>query len=171
VLTDADWFGGSVGDLQRARTATSLPALRKDFTVDARDVVDARLMGADCVLLIAAVLDDTELLDFHGLAAHLGLDALVEIHDERELERAMTVSATLIGVNQRDLFTFEVDRERAARLGPMMPTAVISVAESGIRDHRDVTALAQVGYDAVLVGESLLVAGDPAEAIRELRGR
>jgi len=171
VLTDADWFGGSVGDLQRARTATSLPVLRKDFTVDARDVVDARLMGADCVLLIAAVLDDTELLDFHGLAAHLGLDALVEIHDEGELERAMTVSATFIGVNQRDLFTFEVDRERAARLAPMMPTGVISVAESGIRDHRDVTALAQVGYDAVLVGESLLVAGDPAEAIRELRGR
>ena len=169
VLTDEEWFGGSVLDLQAARAATGLPVIRKDFTVDARDVVDARLMGADCVLLIAAALDDQELADFHVLATEIGLDALVEIHDEPELERALAVNATLIGVNQRDLVTFEVDQERAVRMAPQIPAGVVRVAESGVRDDRDSGALYRAGYHALLVGESLVKSGDPAAEIGKLR--
>jgi indole-3-glycerol phosphate synthase len=169
VLTDERYFGGSVDDLQAARAATGLPALRKDFTVAAHDVCDARLMGADAVLLIAAALDDTELKDFHALALDLGLDALVEIHDEAELERALAVGATLVGVNQRDLVTFAVDHDRAARVGRAMPPSVVRVAESGIRGPDDARALAGAGFDAVLVGESLVTSGDPAGAVAALR--
>lgn len=169
VLTDEEWFGGSVLDLQAARAATWLPVIRKDFTVDARDVVDARLMGADCVLLIAAALDDQELADFHALATEIGLDALVEIHDEPELERALAVNATLIGVNQRDLVTFEVDQERAVRMAPQMPAGVVRVAESGVRDASDSAALYRAGYHALLVGERLVKSGDPAAEIGKLR--
>ena len=170
VLTDETWFGGSVADLQSARDAVGLPILRKDFTVDARDVVDARLMGADCVLLIAAALDDAELADFHTLALELGLDVLVEIHDEDELERALTVGADLIGVNQRDLVTFAVDQERAVRMAPQMPEGVVRVAESGVRDRADAAALAEAGYHALLVGETLVTSGAPAAEIGRLRG-
>jgi indole-3-glycerol phosphate synthase len=170
VLTDERWFGGSVEDLRAARAAVSVPVLRKDFTVDARDVADTRLMGADCVLLIAAVLDDVELRDFHQLAGDLGLDALVEIHDEGELDRAMAIGSTLVGVNQRDLVTFEVDQQRALRLAPTIPAGVVRVAESGIRGPDDAALLEAAGYHAVLVGESLVRSGDPAEAVRDLRG-
>jgi len=170
VLTDVEWFGGSVADLQAARAATDLPVIRKDFTVDPRDVVDARLMGADCVLLIAAALDDAELADLHALAKELGLDALIEIHDERELERALAVGSDLIGVNQRDLVTFEVDQERAVRMAPQMPQGVVRVAESGVRDRADAAALEAAGYDALLVGETLVKSGDPAREIQRLRG-
>ena len=169
VLTDAEFFGGSVDDLQEARAACTLPVLRKDFTVDARDVADARLMGADAVLLIVAALDDDELQHLHQLAIHLGLDALVEVHDERELDRAVAAGATLIGVNQRDLTTFTVDRELAARLRPAMPERATTVAESGIRHRGDAEALRAAGYDAVLVGESLVTSADPAAAVRELQ--
>ena len=133
VLTDVDWFGGSPEDLAAARAAVSLPVLRKDFTVSEHDVADARLMGADCVLLIVAALDQAELAGFHDLATDLGLDVLVEIHDEAELERALAVGATLIGVNQRDLVTFEVDTDRAVRMAPLMPQGVVRVAESRLR--------------------------------------
>jgi indole-3-glycerol phosphate synthase len=170
VLTDERWFGGSVEDLRAARAAVSVPVLRKDFTVDARDVADTKLMGADCVLLIAAVLDDVELRDFHQLAGDLGLDALVEIHDEGELDRAMAIGSTLVGVNQRDLVTFEVDQQRALRLAPTIPAGVVRVAESGIRGPDDAALLEAAGYHAVLVGESLVRSGDPAEAVRDLRG-
>ena len=170
VLTDEDWFGGSIADLQAARAATALPVIRKDFTVDARDVVDARIMGADCVLLIAAALDDAELRDFHTLAKEIGLDALVEIHDEAELERALAVDADLVGVNQRDLVTFQVDQERAVRMAPQMPAGVVRVAESGVRDRADAAALTDAGYHALLVGETLVKSGDPALEIRRLRG-
>ena len=170
VLTDEDWFGGSVADLRAARAAVTLPVLRKDFTVHAHDVLDARIMGADCVLLIAAALDDGELASFHGLATDLGLDALVEIHVEAELERALAVGADLIGVNQRDLVTFEVDTARAVRMAPQMPEGVVRVAESGVRDRADVVRLAEAGYHAVLVGETLVRSGDPAAAVRVLRG-
>jgi indole-3-glycerol phosphate synthase len=169
VLTDAESFGGSAGDLAAARGACSLPTLRKDFTVSALDVVDARLMGADCVLLIAAALDDDELHRFHRLAVELGLDALVEVHDEVELERALACDATLIGVNQRDLVTFEVDHERAVRMAAVFPDHVVSVAESGVRGPEDAASLAEAGYDAVLVGESLVTSGDPSAAVRALR--
>lgn len=170
VLTDGTFFGGSAVDLQAARNACSLPVLRKDFTVCAHDVVDARLMGADCVLLIAAALDPTELVDLHGLARQIGLDALVEIHDEAELEHALHAQATLVGVNQRDLVTFEVDHERAVRVGAAIPDDVVKVAESGVRGPADARALAAAGYDAVLVGESLVTSPDPAAAIAGLIG-
>ncbi len=169
VLTDADWFGGSVADLQAARDAVSVPVLRKDFTVHRHDVLDARIMGADCVLLIVAALDDAELAEFHGLATGVGLDVLVEIHDEAELERALAVDATLIGVNQRDLVTFEVDTDRAVRMAPLMPEGVVRVAESGVRDATDVGVLGEAGYHAVLVGESLVKHGDPEAGVAELR--
>lgn len=169
VLTDEEWFGGSLADLQLARAATSLPVIRKDFTVDARDVVDARLMGADCVLLIAAALDDRELTDFHSLATEIGLDVLVEIHDEPELQRALAVNASLIGVNQRDLITFQVDQQRAIRMAPQMPAGVVRVAESGVRDANDAAALHKAGYHALLVGETLVTSGDPAAEIGKLR--
>jgi indole-3-glycerol phosphate synthase len=169
VLTDVDHFGGSVSDLQAARAAVPLPVLRKDFTVDVRNVFDARVMGADCVLLIAAVLDDSELRDLHDAATDVGLDVLVEIHDEAELDRALAVGAILIGVNQRDLHTFEVDQERAVRVGKSMPPSVVRVAESGVRGPSDAAALFAAGFDAVLVGESLVTSGDPALATRSLR--
>jgi indole-3-glycerol phosphate synthase len=127
-------------------------------------------MGADCVLLIAAALDDPELADFHSLARELGLDVLVEIHDEAELERALAVEADLVGVNQRDLLTFEVDHDRARRMAPQMPPGVVRVAESGVRDRADAASLADAGYHALLVGETLVTSGEPAAAIRELRG-
>jgi len=170
VLTDVDHFGGSPEDLAVARAAVTVPVLRKDFTVDPRDVCDARLMGADAVLLIAAALDDVELADFHALAVEVGLDVLVEIHDEAELERAVTVGASLVGVNQRDLVTFEVDTARAVRMAPLMPDGVVRIAESGIRGPDDARTLADAGYHALLVGESVVTSGDRAGAVRALRG-
>ena len=170
VLTDVDHFGGSPDDLVAARAAVTVPVLRKDFTVDARNVCDARLMGADAVLLIAAALDDAELVDFHNLAAEVGLDALVEVHDETELERAMVAGAQLVGVNQRDLVTFEVDKARAVRMAPLMPDGVVRVAESGIRGPDDARALVDAGYHALLVGESVVTSGDRVAAVRALRG-
>ena len=144
--------------------------LRKDFTVSALDVCDARTMGADAVLLIVAALDDLELVTFLTLARELGLAALVEVHDEPELDRALAVGADLIGVNQRDLRTFEVDRDRALRMGERMPEGVVAVAESGIRDAADVERLASVGYSAVLVGETLVRSADRRSAVDALLG-
>jgi indole-3-glycerol phosphate synthase len=170
VLTDRQFFGGSPNDLSAARDATRVPVLRKDFTVGAHDVCDARLMGADCVLLIVAALARDELGELHTLAGQIGLDALCEIHDETELEYATDTGATLIGVNQRDLVTFEVDHDRAVRMARLIPDGVVKVAESGVRDADDAAALRDAGYDAVLVGESLVTAADPASVIRALRG-
>lgn len=170
VLTDVDHFGGSVADLQTARAACTLPVIRKDFTVSELDVVDTRLMGADCVLLIAAALSDDELARFHARALAIGLDALVEIHDEGELRRALDVGATLIGVNQRDLVTFEVDHERAVRMAGAIPESAVKVAESGVRDGADARSLRLAGYDAILVGETLVTSADPAAKLAELRG-
>ena len=169
VLTDVEYFGGSVDDLRTARAACALPVLRKDFTVDPRDVCDARIMGADCVLLIAAALDDAELTAMVALARELSIDALVEIHDEPELDRAVAAGADLIGVNQRDLVTFAVDTERAVRMAPQMPDGVVRVAESGITGAADAAVLAAAGYHAVLVGEHLVTSGDPAAGVAALR--
>lgn len=169
VLTDAEFFGGSADDLRAARAACSLPVLRKDFTVCANDVVDARLMGADCVLLIAAALEREALVDLHRLATSIGLDVLVEIHDEHELEAALAADATLVGVNQRDLVTFEVDHERAVRMAGVIPDGIVKVAESGVRDTADARSLRAAGYDAVLVGETLVRADDPAGMVAALR--
>jgi indole-3-glycerol phosphate synthase len=171
VLTDRAFFAGSPEDLIAARAATALPVLRKDFTVTPADVLDARCMGADAVLLIAAALSPEELTQLTALAGSVGLDALVEVHDEREAERALTAGATLIGVNQRDLFTFEVDPARAIRVAAQLPASVVRVAESGIRGGDDVRRLGDAGFDAVLIGEALVTAPDPGAALQEMRRR
>lgn len=175
VLTDRDFFGGSPADLQTASQATGLPVLRKDFTVSPADVCDARIMGADAVLLIVAALADSEFADLHRLARELGLDVMVEVHDEAELDRALAVGAQLVGVNQRDLFTFQVDHDRAVRVAGALRSLVAeqadvtSVAESGVRGPEDAVALAAAGFDAVLVGETLVTSPDPAYAVQSLR--
>jgi indole-3-glycerol phosphate synthase len=168
VLTDWDFFGGSAEDLAAARGAGGLPTLRKDFTVGTPDVCDARIMGADAVLLIAAALPASQLAELAGLARQLGLDALVEVHGEEELEVALRAGASLVGVNQRDLATFQVDPGRAERLRPLIPSGVLAVAESGIGGPADVRRLAEAGYDAVLVGSSLVAARDRRSAVASL---
>lgn len=170
VLTDSEFFGGSPSDLMAARLGAKVPALRKDFTVTLKDVCDARIMGADCVLFIVAALTDAELAEFDAFARHLGIDALVEVHDEIELERALEhTSSALVGVNQRDLVTFSVDHERAVRVAGAIPSDRLAVAESGVRGAEDARALAAAGFAAVLVGEHLMVADDPAAAVAALR--
>jgi indole-3-glycerol phosphate synthase len=169
VLTDAEAFGGSPEDLAAARAAAGLPVLRKDFTVDVRDVYDARLMGADAVLLIAAALDAPTLRRCLAAAREVGLDALVEVHDAAEVSVALDEGATMVGVNQRDLHTFEVDRGRAAALAERIPAGVLRVAESGVRTEADARALHACGYDAVLVGEGVVTSADRAAAVAALR--
>jgi indole-3-glycerol phosphate synthase len=167
VLTDREFFGGSPEDLAAARAAVDLPVLRKDFTLDQLDVAEARLMGADAVLLIVAVLGDSGLGALIGYAASVGLAALVEVHDEAELERALAAGAEIVGVNQRDLRTFEIDRTLAARLTARVPEGIVTVAESGIRSADDVPD----GIDAILVGETLVTSADPSAALRNLCAR
>jgi indole-3-glycerol phosphate synthase len=169
VLTDQDFFGGSTEDLQQAHSSVALPVLRKDFTVSSNDVCDARIMGADCVLLIVAALSVQELTEFKKLADELSLDTLVEVHDEPELEIALNIGASMIGVNQRDLKTFEVDHQRAVRMAAQMPANVVRVAESGVRTRADAQSLRDAGYHAILVGESLVTSNDIATSVRELR--
>jgi len=169
VLTDAPHFGGSAEDLRAARAAVSLPVLRKDFAVSDVDILDAVLMGADAVLLIVAALTDEELRSMHALVGECGLDALVEVHDETELARALAVGARLVGVNQRDLRTFEVDTQRAERVAARIPKDVIAVAESGITSRADAQRCAAAGYRAVLVGEHLVRSTDRAKSLSELR--
>ena len=168
VLTDEKYFGGSVADLRAVKASVDIPILRKDFTVSAHDVVDARLMGADCVLLIVAALSDGELAEFHSLATDIGIDVLIEVHDEAEAERAMSLNGELVGVNQRDLRTFEVDTERAKRVAASLPADVVRVAESGIGGPRDIPELVEAGFGAVLVGESLVKHHGPAEGVGAL---
>ena len=169
VLTDSDFFGGSVGDLKSARGAVDLPVLRKDFTVSLNDICDAKLMNADCILLIVAALNKVELAEFHNFASELGLDVLVEIHDEPELDLALEIGAKMIGVNQRNLKTFEVDQQRAVRIAKKIPSSVVRVAESGVRTRDDALQLRDAGYHAVLVGESLVTSKSIAMTLNELR--
>jgi indole-3-glycerol phosphate synthase len=167
VLTEGPHFGGSLADLEEARRATGLPILRKDFMVDAYQVYEAAVAGADAILLIVAALDDAELSSLHAAAVDLGLDVLVEVHDDDELARALRAGARVVGVNQRDLRTFEVDHERALRM--QIPDDVMRVAESGVRGVDDARRLRDAGYDAILVGQTVVTAGDPAEMVRSLR--
>ena len=169
VLTDSDFFGGSVDDLKSARGAVDLPVLRKDFTVSLNDICDAKLMNADCILLIVAALNKFELAEFHNFALELGLDVLVEIHDEPELDLALEVGAKMIGVNQRNLRTFEVDQQRAVRIAKKIPGSVVRVAESGVRTRDDALQLRGAGYHAVLVGETLVTSKNIAMTLNELR--
>ena len=168
VLTDNPYFGGSVADLQSARETTHVPVLRKDFTIDEIQVYEARAIGADAVLLICAALpDDALLADLHALARELGMAALVETHDAAEIDRALSAAAEIVGVNSRDLATFSEDLDVAGALASRLPAGVIAVAESAIRSADDARRMADAGFDAVLVGEALVRADDPAALVRE----
>ncbi len=168
VLTDERHFGGSLADLEAVRAATSLPILRKDFTVDPLHVVEARAAGADAVLLIVRILGDPELASLLRVTADLGMAALVEAHDALDVERGLRAGARLLGVNNRDLATFETDLGTTLNLLASVPDDVAVVSESGIRTRGDVVRLAAAGVDAVLVGETLLRSADPAGTVAEL---
>jgi indole-3-glycerol phosphate synthase/phosphoribosylanthranilate isomerase len=171
VLTDERFFQGSLDHLRAVRAAVDLPLLRKDFVFDPYQVYEARAAGADALLLIAAMLDDGQMRTLHRLIGELGMAALVEVHDEAELARALRFKPRLVGVNNRDLRTFRVNIETTARLRPLVPADVTLVAESGIHTPADATRLGEIGVDAMLVGESLVTARDVAAKIRELTNR
>ncbi|MDH4306670.1 MAG: indole-3-glycerol phosphate synthase TrpC [Acidimicrobiia bacterium] len=166
VLTEPDHFDGSNDDLIAVRAAVDAPVLRKDFTLDVRQVWEARLIGADAVLLIVAALSLDQLVELHATAISAGLAALVEVHDEDEVTLALTAGARIVGVNNRDLTTFAVDLCVSERLAPTLAGVPVSVAESGILAPEDARRMRAAGFDAVLVGESLVRSGDPASAVR-----
>ena len=168
VLTDADFFQGRDADLQQARAACALPVLRKDFVIDAYQVYEARALGADCILLIVAALDDGALGELATLAQSLGLDVLVEVHDGDELARALATPATLIGVNNRDLRTFDTRLETTLDLRTRVPADRLLVTESGIHTPADVVRMRGAGVHAFLVGEAFMRADDPGAELRRL---
>jgi indole-3-glycerol phosphate synthase len=168
VLTDRDFFQGGLQDLETARAAVALPVLRKDFTIDPLHVVEAAAHGADAVLLIAAILTTREMRDFRELAARYRMAALVEVHAADELESALDSGAEIIGVNNRNLRTFEVQLETSLDLAERIPPKLLKVSESGIHNSTDVRRLTDAGYSAFLVGEHLMKSGDPAAALRSL---
>lgn len=171
VLTDHEYFQGSLHDLEVARAAASLPVLRKDFTIDRVQIFQAAAHGADAILLIAAILSVNELREFRELATSLQMTALVEVHDHEELQKAIDSGAEVIGVNNRDLDTFHVALDISLRLSYLMPAGVIRVSESGIRTRADIDVLRGAGFQAFLVGEWLMKSPDPARALQELLGR
>jgi indole-3-glycerol phosphate synthase len=168
VLTDETFFAGSLADLTAVRVSAPVPVLRKDFLIDPLQVLEARAAGADAVLLIVAALDGAQLAELHAAAAELGMTALVEAHAPAEAERALAAGARVVGVNHRDLATFEMDMGLCARIRPLVPPDRVLVAESGIKTAADVRAVAAAGADAILVGESLMRRPSPGEALREL---
>ena len=169
VLTDAEYFGGAIADLQAAKESTDLPVLRKDFTIEEIQVYETRAVGADAILLIvAAIPDDSVLADLHALAVDLGLSVLVEAHDAAEVERALAVGALIVGVNSRNLGDFSEDLGIGESLSSMIPASVVAVAESAVRSASDAQRMANAGFDAVLVGETLVRADDPTALVREL---
>jgi indole-3-glycerol phosphate synthase len=170
VLTDREFFQGSSDDLVQARAHCRLPVLRKDFVVDRWQVGESAAMGADCILLIVAALDDSELTDLEACARDLGLDVLVEVHDADELQRAMQLRTRLIGINNRDLHTFEVDLRTTLSLLDQVPDDRLLVTESGILSPDDVALIRAHGVHAFLVGEALMRAPDPGEALRRMIG-
>ncbi len=168
VLTDEQFFHGSDACLQAVRAHCQLPVLRKDFTIDAYQVYEARFLGADCILLIAAILTDAQLTELSALARDIGLDALVEVHDEHELERVLPRGPALIGINNRDLRTFNTDLNVTLRLRPRIPEATLVVTESGILSTADVALMRNNGVHAFLVGEAFMREPDPGSALRTL---
>ena len=168
VLTDEKHFQGSLSDLESARAAVGIPVLRKDFTIDAYHVHQAAAHGADAILLIAAILSERQMRDFRELAEHYRMAALVEVHDEEELKPAIASGARMIGVNNRNLHTFEVSLETSLDLADKIPAGVVRVTESGIHSSTDVEHLRAAGYQAFLVGEHLMKSGDPTGALRAL---
>ena len=172
VLTEPERFGGSFKDLRLARKATALPVLCKDFIVDEYQVLEAVAEGADAILLIAAALEDgTALQHLIAVAKELRVAALVEVHDAEEIRRAVNAGASIVGINNRDLHTFDVDRETVLRLRPLIPDGILVVAESGYRSAADVLACVKAGVHAVLVGEALMRDNDAQGAVERLRGR
>jgi indole-3-glycerol phosphate synthase len=168
VLTDERFFQGSLQNLRRASSSVKIPCLRKDFMVDEFQVLEARANGADAILLIVAALTDAELLILRKSAREHGLDVLCEVHDAEELERARELECECVGVNSRDLRTFEVSLERACELAAMLPASAVKVAESGIHTAADMQRLRAAGYDAFLIGESLMRQPEPGLALRAL---
>ena len=168
VLTDVNFFQGAAAHLEEARAAMTLPVLRKDFMVDPWQLFESRAMGADAVLLIAAVLDNAELLDFEAIAVSLGMSVLVEVHSEAELERALRLATPLVGINNRDLRTFEVSLGTTLSMLPQMPPDRIVVTESGIVTASDVARMRGANVHAFLVGEAFMRAADPGEALARL---
>ena len=168
VLTDERFFQGNLADLALARDAVTVPVLRKDFTIAPEHILEAAAHGADAILLIAAILTERELRDFREAAARWRMAALVEVHNRRELEMAIAAGGDLIGVNNRDLTTFEVALETSLSLAAYMPAGALLVSESGIHGAADIARLRAAGYSAFLVGEHLMKSGDPAGALREL---
>jgi indole-3-glycerol phosphate synthase len=168
VLTDRSFFQGGLADLESARAAISLPVIRKDFTIADSQILESAAHGADAILLIAAILTEREIRDFRERAAKLGLAALVEVHDRQELDVAIAAGADLIGVNNRNLKTFEVKLETSIELAAHMPSGAVLVSESGIHSATDVARLRAAGYSAFLVGEHLMKSGDPEAALRKL---
>jgi indole-3-glycerol phosphate synthase len=169
VLTDREFFQGDLADLQAARAAVSIPVLRKDFTIDELHVIEAAAHGADAILLIAAILETAQMREFRVLAARYGMAALVEVHDEEELDAALASGAEIVGVNNRDLRTFEVSLATSLRLVKRIPPGVVKVGESGIHSREDIATLRAAGFDAFLVGEHLMKSADPAAALKALR--
>jgi len=170
VLTDVDFFQGSDAYLQQARAATALPTIRKDFLVDEYQVVEARAIGADCILLIVAALDPTQLRDLNQQALELGLDVLVEVHDRNELELALQLPNRLVGINNRNLHTFEINLQTTFDLLPLIPRDRLVITESGILSRGDVAVMQQHGVYGYLVGESFMRAPDPGKKLAELFG-
>jgi indole-3-glycerol phosphate synthase len=168
VLTDGPFFQGSLDHLGSARAAVSVPVLRKDFTIAREHVLEAAAHGADAILLIAAILDERELRDFREAAEGYGMAALVEVHNRRELDAAIAAGSRIIGVNNRDLRTFEVTLETSLALAEQIPADVLRVSESGIHDARDIARLRAAGFTVFLVGEHLMKSGDPAAALKRL---
>jgi indole-3-glycerol phosphate synthase len=166
VLTEERRFNGSLKDFELVRNEVSLPMLRKDFMVSEYLIRESRAFGADVVLLIVAALSESELRDFYALALELGMDVLVEIHDERELERALAISPKILGVNSRNLKTLDVDTSTFDRLLPLIPDSIIKVAESGISSIAEIKSARNAGADAVLVGEALVRSADPGNTIK-----
>ena len=170
VLTEEDFFHGSLGDLKEASRATKIPILRKDFIIDPWQVWEARAAGADSFLLIAAILSDTSLGDLLGLGRSLKMEPLVEVHERAELHRVIAAGARIIGVNNRDLRDFKVHIETSLALIEMIPDDCIAVSESGLRTREDIQRLRSAGFDAFLIGEHLMREADPGSALRGLRG-
>jgi indole-3-glycerol phosphate synthase len=168
VLTDEKFFQGADGFLVAARSAVRLPVIRKDFIVDRYQIAESRCLGADCILLIASALSRSELREFYSEGRELGLDALIEVHDEDELRTALELSPTLIGVNNRNLKTFEVSLQTTVRLRSLLPEGILMVAESGIHTRDDVALLQRAGVNTFLVGEAFMRAAEPGQKLREL---
>jgi indole-3-glycerol phosphate synthase len=168
VLTDEQFFQGTTGCLQQARNACGLPLLRKDFIIDPWQIYESRMMGADCILLIVAALGDAMLGDLMALATELDMDVLVEVHDAEELERALQFPSPLLGINNRDLKSFDTDMQTTLGLLPSIPAGRLVITESGIRSREDVQRMRQSGVHGFLVGETFMLAADPGEKLAEL---